>query len=95
VLCIAEGYATGASIHVATGYAVAVAFDAGNLLHVALCVNILANGVCKVAGPGERIKARRGYQPNQNWLQRCPEYRPCLDDPDRRTGRERWTGFQS
>ena len=31
VLCIAEGYATAASIHEATGYPVAVAFDAGNL----------------------------------------------------------------
>jgi len=30
-VCIAEGYATGASIHVATGYAVAVANNAGNL----------------------------------------------------------------
>ncbi len=35
VLCIAEGYATGASVHEATGYAVAVAFDAGNLEPVA------------------------------------------------------------
>jgi putative DNA primase/helicase len=35
VLCIAEGYATGASIHEATGYAVAVAFNAGNLVAVA------------------------------------------------------------
>lgn len=35
VLCIAEGFATGASIHEATGYAVAVAFDAGNLQPVA------------------------------------------------------------
>ena len=34
-LCIAEGFATGASIHEATGYPVAVAFDAGNLLPVA------------------------------------------------------------
>jgi putative DNA primase/helicase len=34
-LCIAEGYATAASIHEATGYAVAVAFDAGNLRLVA------------------------------------------------------------
>lgn len=31
VLCVAEGFATGASIHESTGYAVAVAFDAGNL----------------------------------------------------------------
>lgn len=35
VLCIAEGYATGASIYEATGYAVAIAFNAGNLLSVA------------------------------------------------------------
>jgi hypothetical protein len=35
VLCVAEGFATGASIHEATGLAVAVAFDAGNLLPAA------------------------------------------------------------
>ena len=35
VLCIVEGFATGASVHEATGYAVAVAFDAGNLQPVA------------------------------------------------------------
>lgn len=35
VLCIAEGFATAASIHEATGYAVAVAFNAGNLEPVA------------------------------------------------------------
>ena len=35
VLCIAEGFATGATIHEATGYPVAVAFNAGNLLPVA------------------------------------------------------------
>lgn len=34
-LCIAEGYATGASIHEATGFPVAVAFNAGNLPAVA------------------------------------------------------------
>ncbi|MGM0422340.1 MAG: DUF3631 domain-containing protein [Pseudomonadota bacterium] len=35
VLAICEGYATGASIHAATGFATAVSFDAGNLLPVA------------------------------------------------------------
>ena len=35
VLCIAEGYATGASIYEATGHAVAVAFNAGNLVATA------------------------------------------------------------
>ena len=34
-LCIAEGYATGATIHEATNYPVAVAFNAGNLEPVA------------------------------------------------------------
>lgn len=35
VIVICEGYATGASIHEATGHAIIVAFDAGNLLPVA------------------------------------------------------------
>lgn len=35
VLLVAEGYATAASVHEATGRPVAVAFDAGNLTHVA------------------------------------------------------------
>ncbi len=35
LLLLAEGYATAASLHEATGRAVAVAFDAGNLAHVA------------------------------------------------------------
>ena len=35
VLLIAEGYATAASLHLATGLPVAVAFDAGNLMPVA------------------------------------------------------------
>jgi putative DNA primase/helicase len=35
VLCVAEGFATAASVHEATGHAVAVAFDAGNLESVA------------------------------------------------------------
>jgi phage/plasmid primase-like uncharacterized protein len=35
ILCICEGFATGASIREASGFAVAVAFNAGNLLAVA------------------------------------------------------------
>lgn len=37
-LCICEGFATGATIHEATGLPVAVAFNAGNLLSVAKAV---------------------------------------------------------
>jgi putative DNA primase/helicase len=38
-LCIGEGFATGASIHEATGYAVAVALGAGNLEAVAVALH--------------------------------------------------------
>jgi putative DNA primase/helicase len=37
-VCIAEGYATGASIYEATGVPTAIAFDAGNLVPVALAL---------------------------------------------------------
>lgn len=35
ILLVAEGYATASTLHMATGYPVAVAFDAGNLMPVA------------------------------------------------------------
>lgn len=38
VLVVAEGYATGASVHMASGYSVAVGFTAGNLRNVALAL---------------------------------------------------------
>ncbi|MEO6929442.1 MAG: toprim domain-containing protein, partial [Casimicrobiaceae bacterium] len=38
MICIAEGFATGASIHEATGHAVAVAFNAANLAPVAVAL---------------------------------------------------------
>jgi hypothetical protein len=77
------------------GDAEVVAWNEDDRRRCAHCLNLLANGVCKVAGAGERVSARRGYQPNQSWLHRCPEYRPCPDDPDKRPGRERWPEFQS
>ncbi|MGK2872968.1 MAG: DUF3631 domain-containing protein [Alphaproteobacteria bacterium] len=39
-LCVCEGYATAASIHAATGQAVAVAFNAGNLEPVAMALRL-------------------------------------------------------
>ena len=38
LVLLAEGYATAATLHEATGLPVAVAFDAGNLLHVATAI---------------------------------------------------------
>jgi len=37
-ICVVEGFATGATVHEATGHAVAVAFSAGNLTAVALAL---------------------------------------------------------
>lgn len=42
---LVEGYATGASVHAATGAAVIVAFDAGNLKHVAATLQGQLRGV--------------------------------------------------
>lgn len=42
VVLVAEGYATAASLHMATGWPALVAFDAGNLLHVAKAARELA-----------------------------------------------------
>lgn len=39
VVLVAEGYATAATLHEATGLPVVVAFDAGNLLHVATAIH--------------------------------------------------------
>jgi len=62
LLCIAEGFATAATIHEATGYPVATAFNAGNLQTVAqafrqkypdMCIIVCADDDWKTAGnPG-------------------------------------------
>ncbi|SCZ84790.1 toprim domain-containing protein [Nitrosomonas mobilis] len=43
-LVIAEGFATAASVHEYTGYTVLVAFDSGNLIHVARAIQWAAVG---------------------------------------------------
>lgn len=67
VLLLAEGYATGASLHEATGRPVAVCFDAGNLVHVACALRqrhpALALLVC---GDDDRgTEARKGKNPGR------------------------------
>ncbi len=48
VVCVAEGYATAASIHEATTYPVAVAFNAGNLAAVARSIRQTYRKVCLI-----------------------------------------------
>lgn len=63
VLLVAEGYATAASVHQATGRPVAVAFDAGNLAHVAKALHQAhPSALIVVCGDDDRdTEARTGH----------------------------------
>lgn len=52
----------------------------------------LSNGWCRAASRGEIKHAATQYRPIPGWLHRCLSYIPCPDDPDQRTGPERWPG---
>jgi putative DNA primase/helicase len=71
-LCIAEGYATAATIHQATGHAVAVAFNAGNLKPVALALRAKFPEariiVCGDSDPVGIAKGREAAQAVQGYL---------------------------
>lgn len=57
---LAEGYATAASLRQATGLPVAVAFDAGNLLHVARALQgVLPDVLLVVCGDDDAASAQR------------------------------------
>ena len=61
VLLIAEGYATAATLHEATGHPVAVAFDAGNLQHVARALRQLyPAAVLVLCGDDDQDTERKG-----------------------------------
>lgn len=67
VVVVAEGYATAASVHQATGYPVAVAFDAGNLAPVAKALQRLCPGaLLLVAGDDDAdTETRTGTNPGR------------------------------
>lgn len=59
-LMLAEGYATAASVHEATGRPVALAFDCGNLRHVAQALRVAFPGArLAVAGDDDRPTVQR------------------------------------
>jgi len=68
VLLLAEGYATAASLHQATGYPVAVAFDAGNLAHVAKTLRALYPAALLVlcGDDDAQTQERRGHNPGRD-----------------------------
>ena len=76
-LIVCEGYATGASIHDATGQGVAVAFNAGNVLAVAealrsqypdLCLILAADDDWQTVGNPGLSKATEAAQAVDGWL---------------------------
>ena len=67
-LLVAEGYATAASLHEATGYPVAVAFDAGNLAHIAKALRKLYPAALLVLCGDDDVQtfARTGNNPGRD-----------------------------
>lgn len=67
VLCLAEGYATAASCHEATGWPVAVCFDSGNLVEVARGLPALLPGAAflVLADDDGATAARTGKNPGR------------------------------
>ncbi len=67
VLLVAEGYATAASLHEATGYPVAVAFDAGNLAHIAKALRAMYPAALLVLCGDDDVQthARSGTNPGR------------------------------
>jgi putative DNA primase/helicase len=68
VLLVAEGYATAASLHEATGYPVAVAFDAGNLAQIAKALRKLYPAALLVLCGDDDMQtfARTGNNPGRD-----------------------------
>ena len=68
VILICEGYATGASLHQATGRPVAVAFDAGNLAHVAKALRAKYPAALLVLAGDDDLQtfAQRGNNPGRD-----------------------------
>ena len=67
LVLLAEGYATAATLHEATGLPVAVCFDAGNLLHVARALRALWPAArLVVCGDDDReTEAQKGHNPGR------------------------------
>ena len=57
------------------------------------CRNLARNGRCMAAGRGELPLTASQYEPFQDRPERCIGYLPGADDPDQRTGAERYPGL--
>ena len=73
VVLVAEGYATAASLHMATSWPVVVAFDAGNLMHAARTLQAQhAGALLVVCGDDDTAtQARTGRNPGR---EKCGQF---------------------
>ena len=80
VVLIGEGYATCASVHQATGYPVAVAFDAGNLIHVAKALRQLYPAALLVLCGDDDVQtfAAKGHNPGRDKAEAAARAVGCL-----------------
>jgi len=65
-------------------------FFADDRRHCSTCSNLSA-GRCLAAWRGEIVAARQ-YRPIDDSPRRCEGYMPKANDPDQRTGKQRWPG---
>ncbi|MDA8427842.1 MAG: toprim domain-containing protein [Geobacteraceae bacterium] len=91
IICIAEGFATAATIHQVTGNAVAVAFDAGNLMPVAVNLRtefpshqfvLCADDDRRVGGNPGMTKAREAAEFVGGWMVFPRFYNPLSSGTD-------------
>ena len=60
--------------------------------HCDQCTNFTVTGRCLAAKRGE-LPVLPSYEPVQDLPRRCVGYMPKPDDPDQRSGRQRWPGL--
>lgn len=62
--------------------------------HCVRCANLAPSGLCLAAQRGEII-ASRTCHPADHIPRRCEGYAPLPNDPDQRTGRQRWPSLDT
>jgi len=81
ILLVAEGYATAATLHMATGYPVAVAFDAGNLQPVAAALAKRYRGIKVLACADDDVLQKCRHCKTRLILADAPQFCPSCAQP--------------
>ena len=77
-----------------SSYSLQIAPDNDDRRTCMQCLN-LRQRACGIAKPerGALVVANHGYRPAPETLHRCAGYQPNKNDPDQRSGLERWPGL--